>query len=101
MRRSEILALQWRDIDFLLGQVYINRSFHVLKGGKIHFSPTKTAVRARNQAMTCYASQSRSGPPQRNLLFLLRRFLGQRDSFMRAYPPDKGGREHDLFENVS
>ena len=39
-------------------------------------SPTKAAVRARNEAMSCYASQRRSGPPQRNLLFLVRRFLG-------------------------
>ncbi len=63
--------------------------------------PTKAAVRARNEAMSCYASQRRSGPPQRNLFFLVRRFLGRRDSFMRAYPPVKGGRERDLFENVS
>jgi LmbE family N-acetylglucosaminyl deacetylase len=62
--------------------------------------PTKTAVRMRNEAMLCYASQRGSGPPQRNLLFLMRRFLGQRDSFTRAYPPHKGGREHDLFEDV-
>ncbi len=63
--------------------------------------PTKTAVRTRNEAMLCYASQRGSGPPRRNLLFLIRRFLGRRDSFMRAYPSDTGGREHDLFENVS
>ena len=63
--------------------------------------PTKAAVRIRNEAMLCYASQRGSGPPRRNLLFLIRRFLGQRDSFMRAYPPVKGGQEHDLFENVS
>ncbi len=63
--------------------------------------PTKAAVRARNEAMSCYASQRGSGPHQRNILFLVRRFLGQRDSFMRAYPPDNEVREHDLFENVS
>jgi len=63
--------------------------------------PTKAAVRIRNEAMLCYASQRGSGPPRRNLLFLIRRLLGQRDSFMRAYPPVNGGREHDLFENVS
>lgn len=62
--------------------------------------PTKTAVRRRNEAMLCYASQRESGPPRRNLLFLIRRFLGPRESFMRAYPPVNGGREHDLFENV-
>ncbi len=63
--------------------------------------PTKAAVRIRNEAMLCYTSQRGSGPPRRNLLFLFRRFLGQRESFMRAYPPVNGGREHDLFENVS
>ncbi|MFC1908392.1 PIG-L deacetylase family protein [Chloroflexota bacterium] len=63
--------------------------------------PTKAAVRIRNEAMLCYASQRRSGPPRRNLLFLIRRLSGQRDSFMRGYPVVKGSREHDLFENVS
>ncbi len=63
--------------------------------------PTKAAVGIRNDAMLCYASQRGSGPPRRNLLFLIRRFLGQRDSFMRAYPPANGRRERDLFENVS
>ena len=62
--------------------------------------PTKAAVRIRNEAMLCYVSQRGSGPPRRNLLFLIRRLLGQRESFMRAYPPAIGGREHDLFENV-
>ena len=63
--------------------------------------PTKAAVRIRNEAMLCYESQRGSGPPGRNLLFLIRRLLGQRDSFMRAYPIGKRVREHDLFENVS
>ncbi|MFC2045855.1 PIG-L deacetylase family protein [Chloroflexota bacterium] len=63
--------------------------------------PTKAALRIRNQAMLCYASQTGSGPPRRNLFFLIRRLLSQRESFMRAYPPVNGGQEHDLFENVS
>ncbi|MFC2001086.1 PIG-L deacetylase family protein [Chloroflexota bacterium] len=63
--------------------------------------PTKAALRIRNEAMLCYASQRGSGPPRRNILFLIRRLLGQRESFMRAYPPGMGGQEHDLFENVS
>ena len=63
--------------------------------------PSKAAVKIRNEAMLCYASQRGSGPPRRNLLFLISRFLGQRDSFMRAYPPVKGCQEHDLFEKVS
>jgi LmbE family N-acetylglucosaminyl deacetylase len=61
---------------------------------------TKAAVRIRNEAMQCYESQRGSGPPRRNLLFLVRRFLSRRDSFMRAYPADNGALEHDLFENV-
>jgi LmbE family N-acetylglucosaminyl deacetylase len=62
---------------------------------------TKAAAKIRNEAMRCYESQRGSGPPRRNLLFLVRKFLSQRDSFMRAYPADKGFQEHDLFENVS
>lgn len=43
MRRSELLALRWQDVDFILSQVYVHRSMHCLKGGKIVFRPTKTA----------------------------------------------------------
>jgi len=63
--------------------------------------PTKAAIRIRNEAMLCYVSQRGSGPHRRNLLFLIRKLLRQRDSFMRAYPPTNGCREHDLFENLS
>ncbi len=34
MRRGELLALRWRDIDFLFGQISVNRSLHHLQGGK-------------------------------------------------------------------
>jgi N-acetyl-1-D-myo-inositol-2-amino-2-deoxy-alpha-D-glucopyranoside deacetylase/mycothiol S-conjugate amidase len=63
--------------------------------------PTKAAVRMRDEAMLCYASQRGSGPHRRNLLFLIRRLMSQRDSFMRAYPPADERKEHDLFENMS
>ena len=63
--------------------------------------PTKVAIRARNEAMACYLSQRGNGPPRRNLFSLVRKFLSHRDSFMRAYPPANGSREHDLFENVT
>jgi len=43
MRRSELLALRWQDIDFILSQVYVSRSLHVLKGGKVVFRSPKTA----------------------------------------------------------
>jgi len=35
MRRSEILALRWQDIDFIYGQIYVTRSLHHLKDGTI------------------------------------------------------------------
>lgn len=34
MRRGELLALRWQDIDFLFGQISVNRSLHQLLGGK-------------------------------------------------------------------
>ncbi|MFC1995738.1 tyrosine-type recombinase/integrase [Chloroflexota bacterium] len=52
MRRSELLALRWQDIDFILGQIYINRSVHVLKGGKVHFRTPKTAKGKRTIDLT-------------------------------------------------
>jgi integrase len=52
MRRSELLALRWQDIDSILGQVHINRSVHVLKGGQIHFRTPKTAQGRRTIALT-------------------------------------------------
>lgn len=43
MRRSEILALRWSDIDLLLCQVYVTRTLHHLRGGSIVFRAPKTA----------------------------------------------------------
>jgi integrase len=43
MRRSELLALRWCELDLLLCQAYINRSLHVLRGGTIIFRQPKTA----------------------------------------------------------
>ena len=34
MRRGEVLALRWQDIDFLFGQISVNRTLHRLQGGK-------------------------------------------------------------------
>jgi integrase len=34
MRRGELLALRWQDIDFLFGQISVNRTLHRLQGGK-------------------------------------------------------------------
>ncbi len=84
---------QSKDVD-LASLAEVNFPIHAV------IRPTKTAVRVRNEAMLCYVSQRGSGPPQRNILSLIGKFLGQRDSFMRAYPPGTGYQEHDLFENV-
>jgi len=52
MRRSELLALRWQDVDSILGQVYVNRSVHILKGGQINFRTPKTAKGRRTIALT-------------------------------------------------
>jgi len=51
MRRSELLALRWQDIDFITGQVYVNRSMHVLKGSTVIFKSPKTAKARRTVAL--------------------------------------------------
>jgi integrase len=42
MRRSELLALRWCDIDLLLCQVYVTRSLHHLRTGDLVFRTPKT-----------------------------------------------------------
>jgi len=51
MRRSELLALRWQDIDLILGQVYVSRSLHVLKGSVVVFRSPKTAAGRRTIAL--------------------------------------------------
>ncbi len=61
----------------------------------------KPSVLTRERAAACHASQLSGGPQRMGLLGLIRKLLGQRDSFMRAEPPVKGHRkEHDLFQGV-
>jgi len=43
MRRSELLALRWQDIDFMQTQVYVSRSLHQLRDGSFVFRQPKTA----------------------------------------------------------
>jgi integrase len=43
MRRSELLALRWCDVDLLLCQVYVTRSLHHLRTGEIVIRTPKTA----------------------------------------------------------
>jgi integrase len=47
MRRSELLALRWCDVDLLLCQAYIKRSLHHLRDGEIVFRNPKTAKACR------------------------------------------------------
>ncbi len=51
MRRSELLALRWQDIDFILSQVYVSRSLHVLKDSKVVFKSPKTDKGRRTVAL--------------------------------------------------
>jgi N-acetyl-1-D-myo-inositol-2-amino-2-deoxy-alpha-D-glucopyranoside deacetylase/mycothiol S-conjugate amidase len=63
----------------------------------------RQSVRNRNKAAACHASQgggqSRRGPFR--ILIIIERLRGQRDYFMREYPPPSRHREKDLFEGVS
>jgi integrase len=52
MRRSELLALRWQDVDLLLCQVSIIRSLHHLRNGSLVFRPCKTAKSRRLIALT-------------------------------------------------
>ena len=51
MRRSELLALKWSDVDLLLCQVYVNRSVHVVSGGNVTFRQPKTDKARRTIAL--------------------------------------------------
>jgi len=52
MRRSELLALRWQDVDLLLLQISVNRSLHQVRGGKIIFRQPKTEKSRRLVALT-------------------------------------------------
>lgn len=56
LRRSELLALRWSDIDMLLGEIHVNRSIHILKGGIPYFKAPKTAAGRRTVALPPSAS---------------------------------------------
>ena len=42
MRRSELLALRWADVDLLLGRVHVTRSLHQLRGGEVAIRAPKS-----------------------------------------------------------
>ena len=50
MRRGELCALQWRDIDLDLANIYVNRSVYE-KGGKSIYQPPKTQSGKREIAL--------------------------------------------------
>ena len=52
MRRSELLALRWQDVDLLLGQISVNHSLHQLHSGEIVIKQTKTAKGRRLIALS-------------------------------------------------
>ena len=51
LRRSEVLALQWRDLDFERGVLTVQRSFHVLPGGDARVERPKTRRSLRAVAL--------------------------------------------------
>jgi integrase len=52
MRRSELLALRWQDVDLLLLQTSVNRTLHQIKGGRTIFRQPKTEKSRRLIALT-------------------------------------------------
>ena len=52
MRRSELLALRWCDVDLLLCQVYVSRTIHRLRDGSITYRTPKTAKGRRMIALS-------------------------------------------------
>jgi len=52
MRRSELLALRWQDIDFIYSQIYVSRSLHVLKDSQVVLRSPKTATGRRTIALS-------------------------------------------------
>ncbi len=85
-----------KDIDITL---FANASYPV--HAVIKLSPQ--SIEARDKATDCHASQlGGGGPPGGWLQGLVEKARGQRDFFMRAYPPVKGRmkKERDLFEGV-
>ena len=51
MRRSELLALRWNDVDFIQSQVFVSRGLHQLKDGSYIFTETKSATSRRTIAL--------------------------------------------------
>ncbi len=62
---------------------------------------SREALERKDRASQQHKSQLGGGPPRGPLRWLMRRF-GERDHFMRAYPPANGAvKESDLFAGVA
>ena len=51
LRRSELLALRWCDVDLVIGEISVNRSLHRLHDGSIIIRQPKTAKARRRVAL--------------------------------------------------
>jgi LmbE family N-acetylglucosaminyl deacetylase len=58
------------------------------------------SINIRNRAAACHASQGGGRPSPFGIFRIIGKFSGQRDYFMRAYPPPARRREKDLFEGL-
>jgi integrase len=52
MRRSELLALRWSDVDLLMCQISVTQTLHHLRGGTMVFRQPKTAKGRRMIALS-------------------------------------------------
>jgi len=52
LRRSEILGLKWSDMDFMFGQLSVNRTLHQLRDGQYMFRSPKTSKSKRTVSLT-------------------------------------------------
>lgn len=52
MRRSEVLGLQWRDIDLTVGQIEVRRTLHMTSDRKIDIQPPKSKKGRRPISLT-------------------------------------------------
>ena len=71
MRRSELLALRWSDMDLLMCQAFVNRTLHRLNNGEIIFGETKTGKSRRMVALsprTCSVLQEYRQKQEQNRL---------------------------------
>ena len=63
--------------------------------------PSKKAIEAEEEAISCHASMLSDAPPRFHILNIVTKIMGHRDYYMRAYPPVKSWlREHDLFKGI-